>query len=330
MNLTLVGLGMVGASVGLALKAATSQIPIMGHDPEPSLVQRAKKLGAIDKSHWNLLAACEQADIILLDLSIGEMDTTLTALREALKDQALIIDTLPLKRPALDLAARILPPSVQFVGGHIVSRSIRAGEEEPAAALLRGATFYLVAGERTSAEALDKATNLVAALGATPHYIDADEHDGLVAATTQLPLLGAVALLDAVSGEVGWQERAGAVGSEFAALASALLNGAPAPVPLLLANQQNALHWLDVYTRRLAVLRQSLADGDQSALERLLKQALKAGLDCLPRPADGTLAPGKELEYGSWRDMFLGRLGRRPRPPEQTSHGDDKGHPGSD
>ena len=71
------------------------------------------------------------------------MDTTLTALREALKDQALIIDTLPLKRPALDLAARILPPSVQFVGGHIVSRSIRAGEEEPAAALLRGATFYL-------------------------------------------------------------------------------------------------------------------------------------------------------------------------------------------
>ena len=71
MNLTLVGLGMVGASVGLALKAATSEIPIMGHDPEPRLVQRAKKLGAIDKSHWNLLAACEQADIILLDLSIG-------------------------------------------------------------------------------------------------------------------------------------------------------------------------------------------------------------------------------------------------------------------
>jgi len=123
-NLTIVGLGVVGTSAGLAIKAATSQIPIMGHDPEASRAQRAKKLGAIDKSHWNLPAACEQADIILLDQPLGEMETTLRALSEGLKDGVLIVDTLPLKRPVMELAARILPPSVQLVGGHILSRAM--------------------------------------------------------------------------------------------------------------------------------------------------------------------------------------------------------------
>jgi prephenate dehydrogenase len=327
-NLTIVGLGMVGTSVGLALKAATSQIPIVGHDPEPMRVQRAKRLGAIDKSHWNLPAACEEADIVLLDLSLGEMEKTLLALREQLRDQALVIDTLSLKRPAMELAARILPPTVRFVGGHIVSRAMPAGEGEPEAALLRGATFYLVASEGASAEALDRASSLATALGAAPLFIGAEEHDGLVAAATQLPLLSAAALLDAVSGEAGWEDRAGAVGGEFAALAAALLDGAPDPAPLLLANRENALYWLDVYAQRLALLRQSLADQDQAALERALGQALKAGQRCLPRPKDLAPEPGPKAEYGSWRDMFLGGLGRLRRPPEQASHDKDKGPAG--
>jgi len=328
MNVTIVGLRTIGTSVGLALKAATSEIPVMGHDPEPGLVQRANKVRAIDKSHWNLPAACEQADIILLDLTLGEMQTTLQALRGGLKEQALIIDTLPLKRPALELAARLLPPSVQFVGGHVVSRAMPAREEEPSAALLQGAVFYLVAGENTSAQALDRATNLATALGATPHYIDADEHDGLVAATVQLPLLAAAALLDAVSGEAGWKERAGAVGAEFAALASALLGQAPDPAPLLLANRENVLRWLDLNAQRLGALRLSLAEGNQASLERVLEQAIEAGQRCLPglaRPAsDAAPETGPEAEYGSWRDMFLGRLGRRRRSPEQASYNRDK------
>ncbi|MCD6520819.1 MAG: prephenate dehydrogenase/arogenate dehydrogenase family protein, partial [Anaerolineae bacterium] len=64
MRLAIVGLGLVGTSVGLALKSLTQEIEIIGHDPEPSRLKRAKELGAIDKSHWNLPRSCEGADII--------------------------------------------------------------------------------------------------------------------------------------------------------------------------------------------------------------------------------------------------------------------------
>ncbi|MBC7316650.1 MAG: prephenate dehydrogenase/arogenate dehydrogenase family protein, partial [Chloroflexi bacterium] len=56
MNITIVGLGTVGVSLGLALKAIAPDVTITGHDPDPERAKRAQDLGAVDKRHWNLPA----------------------------------------------------------------------------------------------------------------------------------------------------------------------------------------------------------------------------------------------------------------------------------
>ncbi len=308
MNLTLVGLGLVGTSVGLALKAVSDDISVTGHDADADRVGRAKELGAIDGSHWNLLAACEEADLILLDVDLDEMEATLEALAGEIKEGTVIVDTFALKRPVLELARRLLPDGVHFVGGHVVSPRMRE-DEEPSADLLRGAAFFLVAPEGVDPQAMDMASNLAEAVGAVPRYIDAAEHDGLVAATLQLPLLSALAMIDVLHEETGTKERKEATGGALAGMVSLLSRSQALAAAPFLHNRENMLHWLDIYARRLDALRAALAGEKAEALEEEIARVREVGEEWM-HDASSDKEEG-EASGGGWRDLFLGGLGRR-------------------
>ncbi|NLG51102.1 MAG: prephenate dehydrogenase, partial [Chloroflexi bacterium] len=243
MQLTIVGLGVVGTSLGMALKATDAGIVVMGHDPEAANVKRAKKLGAIDKSHWNLIGACEEADLLVFDLPLAEVEKTLAALQGYLKESTVIIDMAPVKKPVFEAAQRLLP-QVPLIGGHVVSPRLLTADAEPSAELVNGATFYIVAQEDAKAAALDTATNLALAVGAKPQFIDVQEHDGLVAATLELPLLGALALMRTVAESAGWQDRVKSVGGELATVGTTLLNAPPGMMDMVLSNREDVLRWL--------------------------------------------------------------------------------------
>src|SRR5437763_350299 len=65
-RITIVGLGLVGASMGLAIRKAKPEIEVVGHDSNNEATKQALKLGAIEKSDWNLISACESADLLIL------------------------------------------------------------------------------------------------------------------------------------------------------------------------------------------------------------------------------------------------------------------------
>jgi prephenate dehydrogenase len=302
-KLTIVGLDVVGTSLGMALKVATAAIPITGHDPDAERVARAKRLKAIDRSHWNLLAACEQADIILFDLPLAELEKTLTALRDDLPPNVVLLDTLPLKRPVMELARRVLPPGAAFLGGHVQGawqRATPGGEPEPAAEALRGVTVCLVVPEEAPAWALDKISNLVEAVGAKPCFTDAAEHDGLLAADAQLAAVAAVALAQTLASSPGPHEGA----TPAAVVSLATLAALGATPELLAANADNLRHWLAAYQEALRALDTALAAQDRDALRRALEEATRATAP----PAAAQTLPGAS---SMWRDMFVGSLGRR-------------------
>jgi prephenate dehydrogenase len=307
MNLTVVGLGLVGTSVGLALKAVSDEISITGHDPDTDRVKRAKELGAVDKSHWNLLAACEEADLILLDVTLEEMETTLEALGGEVKDETVIMDTFVLKRPVLDLAERLLPDGTRFVGGHVVSPKIGAGEAA-SATLLQDATFFLVLPKGVNSEAADMASNLVEAVGAVPRYIDAAEHDGLLAATLQLPLLSALSMGNVLHEEPGVEERQQAMGGALAGMLSLLPSSRALSVDAFLQNRENIVRWLDLYTGRLDAMRRLLANEEIEGLGEEIAKGREVSEEWM---GDASSGEENEVTREGWRGLFFGGLGRR-------------------
>lgn len=308
MEITVVGLTPLGTALALALQAAHEDIAVIGHDPDPERATRAKQLGAIDRSEWNLPAACAQSGIILLDIPLEELRRTLQAIGDSVAPDVVIIDLAPVKRPVLAFAKEVLPHPERFVGGHLLPAPRALGGDEPSAEQIRAATFYLVASPETSAQALDIASDLAVAVGAVPRYIDAVEHDGLMAATGQLPVVASAGIVGTLATAAGDQERGDAAGPAVAALRLVLGEGIDAAT--LVGNADNLLYWIDRYVVELQRLRRLVAEEERSGLA----EALSAASETLARwtaSDDETQEPAEARHRGgALRDLLLGGLGR--------------------
>jgi len=115
-QLTIVGLGQIGTSVGLALAEESELIYRMGHDREIRAARRAEKLGALDKVSVNLLSAVEEADLVLLALPVDQIQETLKFIKDDLKPAAVVMDTGPVKQTVASWAKELLPEDGCFLG----------------------------------------------------------------------------------------------------------------------------------------------------------------------------------------------------------------------
>ena len=318
MKLTIVGLGTVGTCVGLAIRAVTGQVRVVGHDPDPERAKRAKTLGAVDQTQWNLIAACEGADLVFLDLPLAEFGKTMGALHQAGVPSgsgdrpALILDNVPVKRPVLEIAESLTWEGAEFVGGHLVSTGL-AGDPEPSVHLLQEGVLYLVPSSTCSETGIDTATNFALSIGTEPRYIDAAEHDGIVAPAFQLPFVGALALLNALRLASGAAERSHANSPALAALQGILTDESHAGVDELLTNKDNLLHWIGVCEREMASWRDLMTTGDDSRLVAELPLARQACLAWLGQRDEDNEAEARPVGALGLRSLLLGDMGRPRR-----------------
>ncbi len=276
-RVSIVGLGLIGASLGLALRQAEAVSQIVGHDPDRKASDQAKRLGAVDRTDWNLISACEKSDLIILATPLAAIQPTLQALGSHLKPGAVVMDTASLKAPVLAWADEFLPEGVHFIGGNpivAVPLGVAQATESARADLFQDGLFCLTPAPSADERAVQMAANLVGRLGAKPLFIDPAEHDGLLAAVEHLPGALALALLEMASEQPVWRELRKVAGTPFDA--STYLGGADpaAHAALAAANRENLVRWIDAFSASLASVRQALADGDEEALAARFETAL--------------------------------------------------------
>jgi hypothetical protein len=114
-QLTIIGLGQIGTSVGLALAGKKDLILRMGHDKENGNAKLAEKMGALDKTHYNLPASVRDADIVLLSIPFDGIRETLEFIRDDLKEGAVVMDTAR-SRSGLQWAKQYIPEGRYYVG----------------------------------------------------------------------------------------------------------------------------------------------------------------------------------------------------------------------
>ena len=188
-SVAIVGAGQVGTMLGLALRAAGASREITIFDRDADVAARSVARGAAHRVAHRLELG---ADVVILALPVSAIVRLLDQSGVEVRPGALLIDTGSAKARIVG-AMRALPTGVHAIGGHPLAGTERAGPDGADPGALRGAAFALCP-VRDDPEALRRAGQLVAAVGARPVVIGADEHDRIVARTSALPHLLAFAL----------------------------------------------------------------------------------------------------------------------------------------
>jgi prephenate dehydrogenase len=200
-RLSILGVGLLGGSIGLALRAAASDYEIVGYGHRPETLERARQVGAIDRGETELGRAVEGADLVILCTPVGRFREILTGLAASLKPGAVVTDVGSTKASVVAEAARILPAGVSFVGSHPMAGSEKRGVEFARADLFRNALCILTPTDQTPTEAVERVDAFWRELGMRTCRMSPADHDAALAEVSHLPHALAAALVTMQSDE---------------------------------------------------------------------------------------------------------------------------------
>ena len=277
-QVTIVGLGLIGTSLGLALKQLKNPPRVIGNDVQYDAATRASKLKAVDRAERNLQDAVPGADLVVIATPVSAIPAVLRAAASVFASGCVVTDTGSTKREVVRLAQEVLPPSVSFVGGHPMTGKATGGVEEPDASLFRDIVYCLTPIAATPGPAVATVASMVQQIGASPYFVDPAEHDGLVAGISHLPYLLSATLMRVLASEMSWREMSDLAAGGFE-LATRLAGRDPKMYADILAtNSDNLVRYLDRMLAELTTARDKLASG-QPRLVAELEDAQKQRLE---------------------------------------------------
>jgi len=266
MRVSIIGLGLIGGSLGLAFRKSGADIEVMGYTRRPEVASRAVERGAADRTEGSAVAACQYADVVFIAVPTMAVRGLLVEIGSHLRDGAIVTDTASTKAMVMDWAAETMPPSVNFIGGHPMAGREASGIDAADGDIFRGCTYCLSPGRNASREAVAELEKMVKRVGADPLVIEADEHDSLVAGISHLPMLVSTALVAATAKSPSWPSMMRLAATGFRDITRLASSDPRMWRDICLSNKQHIIEWIDIYIEELGKLRRRI-DDDGNDLE---------------------------------------------------------------
>ncbi|MDO8752707.1 MAG: prephenate dehydrogenase [Anaerolineales bacterium] len=279
-QITIIGLGQIGASFGLALAAHKDKVATVGHDKEFSIERLAQKNGVVDKTNHNLPSSVENANLVVLAVPVHQVRETLGYIAQDLKKGTVVVDTTPVKGQVAKWAQEILPNGVHYIGlvpaiGPDYLQETKTGLDSAKADLFSKSIFLLSAPYGTPGEAIELVSGFVRLAGGSVIITDVVESDGLMAYAHLLPQLVSASLLNATMDQPGWKEARKVASRVYFAATSALTGqeDTEALQMLTMQDRENVMHGLNAMITALVDLRDDIEDANEKSLKARLKKA---------------------------------------------------------
>jgi prephenate dehydrogenase len=270
-SLTIVGVGLIGGSVGLAARARGVARRVIGAGSRESTLASALKLGAIDQAIADPTAAVADAELVVVCAPVDAIVPCVQTIAPHCPAGALITDAGSTKAQivtALDRAAARWSREVRFIGSHPLAGNEKQGPAHASADLFAGRVVVITPGASSRTDDVRRVSEFWESLGANVVQLSAEQHDQALAATSHLPHLVAAAIAASTPEEYvtltasGWQDT-----TRIAAGDPALWR------QIMLSNRPQLLAAVDRFAAQLAQWREALAAPDAAAVERLLAEA---------------------------------------------------------
>lgn len=281
-QITIIGLGQIGASMGLSLAAHKESILRVGHDKKTGVEQEALKKGAFDIVEHNLPSAVKDARLVVLSIPVSQVRGTLELIAPDLKPGTVVLDTSPVKADVAKSAKELLPEGCYHIGlvpalNPESLHNLQFGLDAARPDLFSNSLFLVDTPPGTPEEAMVLAMDFVRLLGAEPLLSDLIESDGLMSTTHLLPQLVAASLLNATIDQPGWQEARKIAGRAYAAVTAGLAyqDEIDSLRMSVLQNRANLVRSLDVTIAALRGFREDIEKGDEDGVTARLEAALE-------------------------------------------------------
>jgi prephenate dehydrogenase len=295
-NISVIGLGLIGGSLAMALKNLETGFFITGFDIEGEAMDIAKYRKMVDKISSDHREAVVDADLVIIATPVSMIIEVVNSIKDHLKKNVIITDVGSAKKKIVEKVNAILPEGTYFIGGHPMAGSENEGVLSAKPDLFKNAFYILTPTESTRTDQLLALHNLFTRIGARVISISPDEHDQNVALISHLPHIlstNLVELVDDRQAELKNLLRLCAGG--FRDMTRVAASNTRMWLDITLENREELIKSIDLYIDYLNKFKQGLSSNDSEFIRYHYKKAQKARIN-LPKYVEKDISRLYELK----------------------------------
>jgi len=272
MNVLIIGLGQIGASLATDLTGRRIVRRVIGFDVDPDVVRKAKSAGIIDEAAMSLEDALPAADLIIPAAPIREIIRITPTICRMIRDGAAVIDVAGTKSDIVHLVSG-QKRAVTYIGGHPMAGDEGAGIDSASAGKFAGCTFVLTPIANAGNGWMETAIRMVESIDAHPVVMSPEEHDRIIAATSHLPYALAVALMR-VAARRTETDRAlpELIGGSFKSAARVAASSPDLTRDMFLTNRHNVVGVIEELIMELNVLKDAIGRSREPFLSNMIAE----------------------------------------------------------
>ncbi len=316
-RIAIIGLGLIGTSLGIALRSADSKkdpmgnIEVVGYDLSSDNAKEARVRLAIDKIMPTLAEALKGTHLTILAVPARSIPEVMQQIAPLLESGSVVTDVTSTKTQVMQWAAQYLPNNT-FIGGHPMAGREQSGPKAAVHDLFKESIYCLCLGNNTPPEAIALCEAVVDRIGAKSYFIDPIEHDAYVAGISHLPFVMASTLVNATTSTSSWREMAALAATGYRDTTRLASGDVTMHRDIALTNHEALTRWIDASIDQLTALKTALAAGDEAAVATFFAGAHTARNEWLNQKRG--MRPG-EAEYEDLGVSMVEKpsfFGRRP------------------
>ena len=272
-RITILGVGLIGASFALALKKNGLCNEVIGYGRKEENLKKAQDRAIIDAFELDPAKACAGSDFVVFATPVGSFIDIARQIRTSLRSGVIVTDVGSVKGTLVRTMEELMPEGAFFVGGHPIAGSDRSGIESAEAEIFRGAKCIITPTEHTDKHALETVNAVWKKLGSLVTLINPNEHDRIYASVSHLPHLLAYVIVNTVADiDKSFLHFSGQGFMDTTRIAS---SSPELWRDICLLNKDNLLESLELFKKNLDRASQYLRAYDSASLEKDFEKARK-------------------------------------------------------